>query len=466
MHSKSEQAEQLDVARVDASSVSHRPPDAGRKEPRIARRAATGAMVGTFIEYYDFSVYGFLAVIIAPIFFPGSDPVAALLATLLVFASAWIVRPFGGIFFGYIGDRYGRKPALLMALIMIGVASTFMGLLPTYQQIGAWATLLLLLARLAQGFSTGGEVAGAITLVSESVPKNRRSFYASFTPLGSTLGFAAGALAAGVVASLTTDAQMASWGWRLPFLLSLPLTVFCVWARTRIVETLPTSVVAEQSDGRFRKKLSVATVFSNRANIKGLAQTIFLSVATNATVYIGLTYLGIHLVRQLGYESASVYWASVVYITIVALCMPLGGLLGDRIGATRAIAIGLLGFAVITYPAMLLMHVNLIIATLACCAVLINTVFVQAGVYTVVPRLFPREARYSGVALGWNLGAVAAGGTAPYAAVWLVDRTGNSLSPAFLVIGAAVIGFVTLLTIMRNKSDSDDLHTPLAAREG
>lgn len=466
MHSESERNRQLDVVPDDASSGSHRTFGSDTKDPRIARRAATGAMVGTFIEYYDFSVYGFLAVIIAPIFFPGSDPVAALLATLLVFASAWVVRPFGGVFFGYIGDRYGRKPALLIALVMIGLASTFMGLLPTYQQVGAWATLLLLVARLAQGFSTGGEVAGAITLVSESVPDNRRSFYASFTPLGSTLGFAAGALSAGIVASLTTDAQMSSWGWRLPFLISLPLTIFCVWARTRIVETLPKDTSTKPLQGRSRKKLSIAALFSDRTNLRGLVQTIFLSVATNATVYIGLTYLGIHLVKQMGYESASVYWASVVYIAVVAICMPLGGIVGDKIGPTKTIALGLVGFAAITYPAMLLMHVSLLVATIACCAVLINTVFVQAGVYTIVPRLFPHESRYSGVALGWNIGAVAAGGTAPYAAVWLVDRTGNSLAPAFIVIGAAAVGFITLLTIIKKPIETKDLRTPVAAGEG
>lgn len=415
-----------------------------------ARRAATGALVGTFIEYYDFSVYGFLAVIIAPIFFPNSDPVTALLSTLLVFASAWVVRPFGGIFFGFVGDKYGRRPALLTAVIMIGVASTLMGLLPTYSQIGIWSAVLLLLARLVQGFSTGGEVAGAITLVSESVPKRRRALYAAYTPLGSMLGFASGALVAGLLASVTSDEQMSSWGWRIPFLISLPLTMLCVWVRSTIVETLDLNEDAGKP-GHRKTFGPVSALFTDARNRVSLCQTIGLSVATNATVYIGLTYLGIHLVKQLGYEKSSVYWASTVYIALVALGMLVGGIVGDRLGSSRTIALGLAGFALVTYPAMAVMHISLVVATTACFLILVNTVFVQVGAYSLVPRLFPEASRYSGVALGWNLGAVAAGGTAPYIAVWLVDRTGNSLSPSFFVIASAAIGLATLVSLRRNR---------------
>lgn len=440
------------------SDAHEREQSCGSRDGRIhqrsrARRAAVGGLVGTFIEYYDFSTYGFLAVIIAPIFFPNSDPVTALLSTLLVFASAWLVRPFGGIFFGHIGDKYGRKTALLTALVMIGIASTIIGLLPTYAQVGAWSSTLLLLARLLQGFSTGGEVAGSITLISESVPRTQRAIYGSFTPLGSTLGFATGAMAAGIMTSLTTDEQMSEWGWRIPFLATLPLTLVCLWARTKVVETL--EAPTDASSGAVTTRGPIRSLIADGRNRRALLQTIGLSIGTNATVYIGLTYLSIHLVQQLGYDKSAVFWVSTLYIALVAVSMILGGLVGDRLGTHRTITIGFVGFAVITYPAMAVMHINLAVATVACFLILVNTVFVQAGAYALVPRLFPTATRYSGVAMGWNVGAVLAGGSAPYIAVWLVDRTGNSMSPALFVIAAAVVGIATVLTI-RTTADGAD----------
>lgn len=177
-----------------------------------ARRAAVAGGVGTLIEYYDFSLYGFMAVVIAPMFFPSDDPVTSLLSALAVFGTAYLIRPLGGIVFGHIGDRFGRKKALMATLVCMGIGSTAMGLLPTPEQIGVWATVLLVIVRLLQGFSAGGEVGGAATFISESAPPQRKATYGAFTPVGSTGGFAMAAGVAGAVTALTTDAQMESWG--------------------------------------------------------------------------------------------------------------------------------------------------------------------------------------------------------------------------------------------------------------
>ena len=207
------------------------------EDRRRTRRAAVAGGVGTLIEYYDFSLYGYMAVIVAPLFFPNADPIISLLSALAVFGTAYLIRPLGGIVFGHIGDRYGRKKALVATLVCMGLASTAMGLLPTYAQLGVWATFLLVLVRVAQGFSAGGEVGGSATFISESAPAHLKARYGAFTPLGSTGGFALAAAVAGTVSGLTTDAQMESWGWRIPFLLAFPLTVFCLWARSRVDET-------------------------------------------------------------------------------------------------------------------------------------------------------------------------------------------------------------------------------------
>lgn len=206
-------------------------------EPRTVRRAMLAGSLGTLIEYYDFSVYGYLAVVIAPQFFPSEEPAAALLATLAVFATGLVVRPVGGVFFGWLGDRWGRRKALVSSVLCMGVASSATGLLPTYSQIGVTAAVLLLLCRLMQGISTGGESVGAYTYIYESAPPQRRAFLGAVTPIGSNLGFMFAAATAGVISALATKDQMADWGWRLPFLMAVPLTLFCLWARLRIEDT-------------------------------------------------------------------------------------------------------------------------------------------------------------------------------------------------------------------------------------
>jgi len=411
---------------------------------RKARRAAIAGGVGTLIEYYDFSLYGYLAVVMAPAFFPGKNPTTALLSALAVFGTAYLMRPLGGIVFGHIGDRLGRKTALIATLVCMGAGSVAMGFLPTYAQAGIWATVLLVAVRMIQGFSAGGEVGGSATFISESAPPRLRATYGAFTPLGSTGGFALAAAVAGTVSALTSDAQMESWGWRIPFLLALPLTLVCLWARTRVEDTRN----AESSGGGSESgNHPVVAVF--RRQPLALLQATGISLASNGTAYVGLTYMSIHLTKSLGYDRTSVYWVATAVIAVAAAGMLLGGMLADRIGRVRFAAIGMAGFAIVTYPAMAVMHLNLWIAAIAYLLIMVNTIGTQVGTYTLLPRLFDGEHRFTGVAMGFNLGVVIAGGTAPFVAVWLIERTGNVLAPAFFVMTAASIGLLALASVSR-----------------
>lgn len=419
------------------------------EDRRRTRRAAVAGGVGTLIEYYDFSLYGYMAVIVAPLFFPNDDPIISLLSALAVFGTAYLIRPLGGIVFGHIGDRYGRKKALVATLVCMGLASTAMGLLPTYAQLGVWATFLLVLVRVAQGFSAGGEVGGSATFISESAPAHLKARYGAFTPLGSTGGFALAAAVAGTVSGLTTDAQMESWGWRIPFLLAFPLTVFCLWARSRVDET------HDLDEADKAPHSPVGLVF--RKQPMALLEASAISAATNGTAYIGLTYLSIHLIQRLGYEATPVYWIATMAIGISALCMPLGGLLGDRIGLFRLMVLGLVGYILLTYPMMALMDVSLAVAAIAFLVIMMNTVATQVSAYTLLPLLFDQQSRYTGVAMGWNLGVVVAGGSAPFLAVWLIEQTGNDLAPAFFVIAVALIGLSAALSV-RKKLDIHRTH--------
>lgn len=180
-----------------------------------------------------------------------------------------------------------------------------------------------------------------------------------------------------------------------------------------------------------------------------LLQSVGISLACNGTAYIGLTYMSIHLMKSLGYERTPVYWIATGVIGVVALAMPLGGMLADRIGRLRFTVISLAGFAIITYPAMAVMHHSLWIAAIAYLLIMVNTIGTQVGSYTLMPLLFDKDVRFTGVAMGWNLGVVIAGGTAPFVAVWLVEKTGNVLSPAVFVIVAAVIGLISVAGMAR-----------------
>ena len=409
-----------------------------------ARRAAVAGGGGTLIEYYDFSLYGYLAVVMAPLFFPNDDPVISLLAALAVFGSSYLIRPLGGIVFGHMGDRYGRKTALVVVLACMGFASTAMGLLPTPAQAGIWATVLLVVVRIVQGFSAGGEVGGSATFISESAPARLKATYGAFTPMGATGGFALAAAVAATVSALTTPEQMTAWGWRIPFLLAMPLTLFCLWVRNRVEET--------QVDTGPQQHSPIGLVF--RRHGKALAQATAISAATNGTAYIGLTYMSIHLIQRLGYDPTPVYWVTTGAIGISGLCMPLGGQLGDSIGVNRLMAAGLIGYFFLTYPMMAIMTDSLAVAAIAFLVIMMNTVATQVSAYTLLPQLFDQPARYSGVAMAWNLGVIVMGGSAPFLAVWLIERTGIILAPAFFVMGVALIGLIAVMSIRKSHGSS------------
>ncbi|WP_231914149.1 MFS transporter [Rhodococcus sp. LB1] len=433
-------AESMDARPIDPVSR-----DADLELRLRARRAAIAGGVGTLIEYYDFSLYGYLAIVMAPLFFHSDSAATSLLSALAVFGTAYLMRPLGGLAFGYIGDRFGRRRALLGTLMCMGVGSVAMGLLPTYEQAGVWAVILLVIIRLLQGFSAGGEVGGSATFISESAPKHLKATYAAFTPLGSTFGFGLAAAAAGAVSLITTDAQMNSWGWRLPFLLALPLMVVCLWARRRVDETY----LPDETEVRERPLL---TLF--RTHSRAVAQAVGLSLAINGTAYICLTYMSIHLTKTLGYDRTAVYWISFGVLVISALGMLVGGRLADRFGRVRITAVSLVFISVVSYPAMAGMDLNLRTAAILYLLMMLSTVGIQVGVLTLMPLLFDQNVRFTGVATSYNIGVIIAGGSAPLIAVSLVEWTGDNRAPAYFVMAVAAIGLLSLLSITRKSAVS------------
>jgi MHS family proline/betaine transporter-like MFS transporter len=410
----------------------------------VARRAAIAGGVGTLIEYYDFAVYGFLAVTIAPLFFPSDNSAVSILSTLAVFGVAYVARPLGGIFFGRLGDRRGRRHALVITVVSMGVACGILGLLPTSSTVGILAPILLVLVRLAQGFSAGGEVGGAATYIAESAPPRKRGFFGSFTPVGSTLGFAVAAAVVGVVALITTDEQMESWGWRIPFLLALPLAYVCLRVRMKLEDTPEFEEMAEKKQVTKSPLMDVV-----RKNPWSIARVVGVAIAMNGSGYIGLTYFSVYLINDLGFSKDAVYWTSAIAIALACATFPLSGMATDRWGRKPVLIGGYLAYVIIALPAFMIMGATesiLVIGIVYFLYMVLNGV-VQVPAFPLFTELFPRTVRYTGVSLGFNIGTIAAGGTAPYVAAQLVESTGNAMSPAYWVMGVCAIGLLTVATI-------------------
>jgi MFS transporter, MHS family, proline/betaine transporter len=406
------------------------------------RRVVTAGGVGTLIEYYDYALYGYVSTIIAPLFFPGHDPVASLLSVLAVFALSYVVRPIGGIFFGWVGDRYGRRRALLVTVLGIGAANTAIGILPTYAVAGVLAPTLLVIVRIAQGFFAGGEVGGAATVISEAAPAGKKARYGAFTPMGTNGGFAIASAAVGVVAGVLAENQLDSWGWRIPFLLGLPLTVICYLAR-RMLPDIDRNITHAGAHG--------FPLFSAvRQYPKALLQATALGIGVQGAAYIGSTFISIYLVTNLHYPKSTVYWVTAAVTVWAVALMPFAGRLADHVGALKVAALGLIGYTAITYPGLLLMdHNSLALAALGYLLIMTNMAFLQVASFTVTPQLFADEVRYTGTALATNLSVVIAGGTAPYIATWLVANTNNLRSPYFFVATTSVIGLLAVASIWK-----------------
>lgn len=409
-----------------------------------AKRAALAGGVGTLIEYYDFGVYGFLSIYIAPLFFVSENPAVPLLATLAVFGVAYVARPFGGIFFGTLGDKVGRKAALVLSVILMGIASSVLGLVPTYAAVGVLAPILLVLIRLLQGFSAGGEVGGSATYIAESAPPNRRGMFGSFTPIGSTLGFSVAAAVVGLTTLIVGADNMATWGWRIPFLVSILLTAVCLVIRLKLEDT-DTVRKLEATDQKASNPFW--TVVKNHP--LAVLRVVGLAIATNGTGYVGLTYFSVYLINDVGYTPQTIHWISALGIALACVTYPLSGLWSDIVGRKKVFAAGCIGYLVLTYPMLYILgHGNSLIVVLLVYVVYIGLNGVlQVPAFPLFTELFPGKVRYSGVALGFNVGTIVAGGSAPYIAAQLVTSTGDPMSPAIWVIGVAIVGLATALTI-------------------
>ncbi|GAF43642.1 MFS transporter [Rhodococcus wratislaviensis] len=419
------------------------PTAAGTKDSRLdsrARKAASAGFVGTFIEYYDFGLYGLLTVYFAPLFFPAASTSTSLLAGLAVFGAGFVARPVGGLIFGRIGDRVGRRPALIASLIVMGLCSGTVGLLPTYDAVGLWAPVLLVVLRLGQGLSAGSEMLGSVTFVLESAPPRSRIFLASLTPFGAALGTTVATASVWILSSTVDADWMRQTGWRVLFLAALPLLVVAVRLRSRLEDSPEFDKMVENNQVA---STPIRTLFRNHWHTILLAGGV--AIAANGTAGL-LAWFSTYLVGSRGLQGSSIFAALALASAIGAASVPLSGWLTARFGQRRVASIILAAFIVSAFPVLWLLGTGETFIPLVIAMVVYNvlSVAIMPPAFTLIAQLFPASLRYSGSNLGQNIGTVLGAGLAPFVGAQLAIISGSVFGPAIWIIAVASIGLTAL----------------------
>ncbi|MCO8169591.1 MFS transporter [Pseudomonas sp. 21LCFQ02] len=413
-------------------------PAAPQVDPATLRKVIVAAAIGNFVEWFDFAVYGFLATTIALLFFPSGDPSVALLKTFAVFAVAFAFRPLGGIFFGMLGDRIGRKRTLAMTILLMAAATTLIGILPTYASIGVMAPILLTLIRCAQGFSAGGEYAGACAYVMEHAPTDKRAWYGSFLPVSTFSAFATAAVVAYALEATLSSQTMQSWGWRLPFLIAAPMGLIGIYLRSRLAETPAFQAV---SDEHAVAHSPLKETLRHHAR-PILCLGAFVSL-TALSFYMFTTYFATYLQVAGGLTRATSLLVALIALLFAALICPLAGAFSDRVGRRKTIATTCALLIVVVLPAFLMASSGSFAASVLG-VMLLAVGAVLSGVVTaaLLSEVFPTRTRYTASAITYNMAYTLFGGTAPLVATWLISTTGSNLSPAFYLVAVSLLALM------------------------
>ena len=408
------------------------------------KKAIIAAALGNAMEWFDFGVYGFLAYALGQVFFPNVSPSVQMIAALATFSIPFLVRPLGGIVFGVLGDKFGRQKVLSTTIIIMSISTFCIGIIPSYATIGIWAPILLLLAKLVQGFSIGGEYSGAAVFIAEYSPDSKRGFMASWLDFGSIAGFLLGAGFVVLLSSLLGQIAFHDWGWRIPFFLALPLGIIGLYLRHALDETPTFQQYADNENHQQQqenKRLLLKDTFTKYG--KSILICTGLVIVTNVTYYMLLTYMPSYLSHSLHYSTDHGVLIIIAIMVGILFVQPIIGLLSDKIGRKPFILTGSIGLLILSYPAFIMINSNIIgfiFLGLLIIAVLLNCLI---GVMaSILPAIFPTSVRYRALAISFNISVLIAGIT-PTAAAWLVEKSGDLYMPAYYLMCVAVIGIIT-----------------------
>ena len=412
-------------------------------------KAVVGVTLGNMVEWFDFALYSSLAGIIGKTFFHNDNPTTQLLAIYATFAAGFLIRPLGSLVFGPIGDKYGRRMALSLSISLMAVATFAIALIPSYASIGAFAPILLILMRLLQGLSTGGEYGGSCTFIAEHAPDKRRSFLTSWLEFGNISGFLLG----GAVVTLFTltlgEATMADWGWRVPFAVGGLLGMIALYLRLGLEET-PVFQQMQANEAALKNspaaKAGLFTLLLNEW--PQLLKCMGLVTVFNVTYYIILGYIPGYLENVLGYSNSFSLSLGMTATLFMLVLIPVSGLLADRIGRKAMIIAGCALLIVLAIPCFMLLHSQSLPLLLAAMLTLtLAQLFFEGAMPATLTSLFGSRVRFSALAISYNVAVSLFGGTAPLINTWLINATGNQMIPAWYLIAGGVVGLISVLFV-------------------
>ncbi|KAA0923816.1 MULTISPECIES: MFS transporter [unclassified Rhodococcus (in: high G+C Gram-positive bacteria)] len=402
-------------------------------------KAIVGVGAGNGIEYFDWTVYAIFAAFFAPQFFHTGSPVSDLLASFGVFAVGFVARPFGGLLFGWLSDRRGRKLSMTLAVALASIGSLVIGLTPTHQTIGAAAAVVLVLARLAQGVAHGGELPSAQTYIIEYAPSERRGLWSSLIYISNTSGVVAGTLLGALLTTTLTGEQMTDWGWRLPFLLGGVLGLFVLWMRSRMAET----EVYEKS-GDVHAKTSMREQFS--AHRRQVLQVLFFSVGGTVFYYVWAVSAPAYAITVRGIDPSGALWAGVGANVVLIASLPVWGALSDRIGRKPVLFIGNIGIALLLFPLDAMVGSSAFTLFLAMSVALCAIGAILAVMPAMMAELFPTGMRAAGVGVPYSIAVAAFGGTAAYVQTFFAERGTPDLFQWY-TLALLAVSIAALITI-------------------
>jgi MHS family proline/betaine transporter-like MFS transporter len=402
--------------------------------------------LGTALEFYDFTIYSFFAIQIGQLFFPGASPVNQFLLSIGVFGVGFVVRPLGGIVIGAYADRVGRKKAMVLTIMMMALSCAMIACAPPYAVAGMAAPLIVLAARLIQGFAAGGEFGPGTTLLVEYATDQTRAFFASWNFAATALGLALGALVATLVNVALPKQAVLEWGWRLPFMLGIVAAPAGMLIRRRLEETLVNSTTrTTRTTGAPRPQGALKAALTTHLKLTILGT--FAELGGSVSVYVTAFFLPSHAVRALHLSPTAAVTSGVVSSLVLFVAAPLTGKLADRFTRKRVLVISRVIMLLAVYPAFAFLgsHPSM---TALCIVSGLLAVFVAGQIVPVlvmIPELFPKHVRATGIALTYVVSASFFGGFSPFIASWLVARTGNPLAPAWYVAAACAISLVPVI---------------------
>ena len=424
-----------------------------------SKKVLFASLIGSTIEFYDFFLYGTVAsLVFNKLFFPNDDPLVSLLLAYATFGVTFFIRPLGGLVFSHMGDKFGRKNTLVISLMLMGISTISIGLLPTYSSVGVLAPILLVFLRLLQGIALGGEWGGAVLLAVESAPKQKRGFYGSFPAMGIPLGMLLGTFSVSLM-SMLPDGQFLTWGWRVPFLLSALLVAIGIWIRRGIVETS-----AFQEEKQKGNVVKVPLIETFRYHWKAVLISLGAKCVEVGPFYIFTTFFIAYSTGTIGFSRTTALNVITISTLVTALCIPLMGILSDKIGRKRVFLMGAAGLALFAFPYFYLLSLKSTFWVYAISIIALGILWsaIASIIGTMFTEMFSTNVGYTGITLGYQTGSALFGGTAPMIATVLLKSYHGSWTPLAIFICFLCVASFISVTFLRGtqKAASDAVSVP------